>query len=446
MLSNFKLANFKSIKEEANFDFKKLNIFIGPNNSGKTSVLLALAFFLQKFQRKSAADLSLSGKYADLSKLEDFAFKKERKCIFDFSISLAFDEQEKQRLSKIIEESSFSHFDFSALTLRLRIPVDESAKHNSLYRISSKVFDGRGKAILGYDELLKENIFISDELKGVVQNVHLPGLIPLISSGSGKEAEKWNEVLNLVNEEPSNFFWLKTPRSIGAPQKKISSTLPQTVGFHGSQTLDVLAYIRDMDEYMKTMNKIVEWVSRFGFKDEVIPKLERQNEYSLNLHDGDLDLRARITDMGFGINQLLPVITQCFYTPVRDGVRREKAIIFIEQPEVHLHPAMQAEVADLFIDSTKLGKQLIVETHSEHLPLRLQRRIAEGEISCEDVAIFYFEKGKEGTRVKELKLDEMGRFKEKEPFPGFFQVEFTDALKQTEAISAKLKGEASAGK
>lgn len=115
-------------------------------------------------------------------------------------------------------------------------------------------------------------------------------------------------------------------------------------------------------------------------------------------------------------------------------------MIFIEQPEIHLHPAMQAEVADLFIDASKMGKQLFIETHSEHLALRLQRRIAEGEISYQDVGIFYFEKDEEGTHVKKVELDETGRFKEKEPFPGFFEVGFDDAIRQTEAIMRQTKG------
>jgi predicted ATPase len=109
----------------------------------------------------------------------------------------------------------------------------------------------------------------------------------------------------------------------------------------------------------------------------------------------DLD----IIDVGFGISQILPVIVQGFLS-------LDDSLTMIEQPEIHLHPKMQAELADLFIDIVngatiqKGGifskkqkespqKYLLIETHSEYLLHRLRRRMSEGKISSQDVAIYF---------------------------------------------------------
>ena len=86
--------------------------------------------------------------------------------------------------------------------------------------------------------------------------------------------------------------------------------------------------------------------------------------------------------VGYGVGQSLPVITQCC---VSDG-----GMIIVEQPEVHLHPRLQSAVGDLFIDTVTSGRgQLLIETHSEHLVLRILRRIREGSFSAADLRILY---------------------------------------------------------
>ena len=110
--------------------------------------------------------------------------------------------------------------------------------------------------------------------------------------------------------------------------------------------------------------------------------------HKLLVNQNSLDLD--ITDVGFGISQILPVIIQGY-------LAHENSITLIEQPEIHLHPKMQADLADLFIsiiNSTneeggkKTKKYLFVETHSEYLLKRLRRRISEGKILNDDVAIY----------------------------------------------------------
>jgi len=99
---------------------------------------------------------------------------------------------------------------------------------------------------------------------------------------------------------------------------------------------------------------------------------------------------------------------QCFYA-------QPHTTILLEQPEIHLHPAVQMSLADLFIETVNSREdgedrkiQLIVESHSEHLLRRLQRRIAEKAIAADDVALYWCKLGPEGSILEPLRVNLMG--------------------------------------
>jgi hypothetical protein len=143
-----------------------------------------------------------------------------------------------------------------------------------------------------------------------------------------------------------------------------------------------------------------------------------------NINTGQLisiqlkDLRngATITpkDVGFGIGQVLPIILE--------AVISKSKLICVEQPEIHLHPRLQAHLADLFIDSVSESQknQWIIETHSEALMLRIQRRIREGKIPKELVSVLYVDVGNSGSQVTQIELDDDGDFTTDWP-EGFFE-------------------------
>lgn len=139
-------------------------------------------------------------------------------------------------------------------------------------------------------------------------------------------------------------------------------------------------------------------------------------------------------EIGVGISQILPVVVAAA------GKHWHSIFVVIEQPELHIHPAMQVQLADLFISqaSTKKSglknllssRSFLIETHSEHLLLRLLRRINEtfeGELphdmkSCtaNDVAIYYLDKGAKGMHVRRLEISEDGNSHGDWP-EGFFE-------------------------
>lgn len=127
------------------------------------------------------------------------------------------------------------------------------------------------------------------------------------------------------------------------------------------------------------------------------------------------------SDVGSGLGYMLPVLVSLYNI---------RGISFLQQPELHLHPALQAKMGDVIVEACNLGKQVIVETHSEHLLLRVLKRIRqtasghpipdELRLTPEDISVLYFDPGADGaTKVKHLRVNQDGDFLD--PWPhGFF--------------------------
>jgi len=148
--------------------------------------------------------------------------------------------------------------------------------------------------------------------------------------------------------------------------------------------------------------------------------------YKRTLHFIDTKTNTEVTprDMGLGISQILPIIISAQTT--------QNNTLYIEQPELHLHPAMQSEIADAFIKGYKENNNsFMIETHSEHLLLRIMKRVrhtAEGRIAKDDVlaltpddvCLLYIDSDGDLTYINELELDEDGSLLD--PWPnGFFE-------------------------
>lgn len=153
---------------------------------------------------------------------------------------------------------------------------------------------------------------------------------------------------------------------------------------------------------------------------------EHRREYEVRVQRTLDAPEVLVTDVGFGVSQILPVLVLCYYVP-------EGSTIILEQPEIHLHPAVQAGLADVFIDAIKTKRiQILVESHSEHLLRRLQRRVAEETMTNQDAALYFCGIKANGTsQLTPLALDVFGNISN---WPeGFFGDEIGDLVAQTEA-------------
>jgi len=125
--------------------------------------------------------------------------------------------------------------------------------------------------------------------------------------------------------------------------------------------------------------------------------------------------------VGYGVGQVLPIVVQALVS--------EGGLMLVEQPEVHLHPRLQSAVGDLLIDTVTAGRaQLLVETHSEHLVLRLLRRVREGALDPADLSILYVDLDDAGAAfVRRLEVDAEGDLIDGWP-GGFFDERLAEVL------------------
>lgn len=191
-----------------------------------------------------------------------------------------------------------------------------------------------------------------------------------------------------------------------------TGTSPQHVGYQGDLLPDLLLRRPELVEETN------EWLEKLNIGHKLTVKsmgADSGDLFEVRLIDtrrkGHID--AALPDVGFGISQLLPFVVQSLVA--------KDQIISIEQPEVHVHPRLQADLGDLLAAAIKKENpnQFIIETHSEHLILRLQRLVYKGEIKPEDVSVIYVSRGPDGAKAERLRLDEEGDFIDEWP-SGFF--------------------------
>ena len=151
---------------------------------------------------------------------------------------------------------------------------------------------------------------------------------------------------------------------------------------------------------MKVSDAVTHWLDLMeikGFKPEPLSEI-----IYLNLNSGASDkTRVNIADVGFGVSQIFPIILE--------GIRMDKGnTLLLEQPEIHLHPNLQMQMADYFISLALSKRKLIIETHSDHIVNRLVRRIVEDQnLSLADlIGIYFIRMTEHGAEYEEVNIDE----------------------------------------
>jgi predicted ATPase len=216
----------------------------------------------------------------------------------------------------------------------------------------------------------------------------------------------------LVEKNLSALFPLGPFRKPPLRWYVFTGTTPVDVGRQGHLLPDLL--LRNKTILEETNN----WLKNLAIHYEIQPRPlghSASDLFEVRLRDTRRasNVDVGLADVGFGISQILPFVVQSLAS--RDQT------ISVEQPEVHIHPRLQADLGDLLIAAVQEPRrnQFLIETHSEHLALRLQRRIREKKLAPEMVSIIYVERGPTGSTVKPLRLDHEGDFIDDLP-GGFF--------------------------
>jgi hypothetical protein len=204
-----------------------------------------------------------------------------------------------------------------------------------------------------------------------------------------------------------SVFYLAPIRSLPKRVYSWSGAAPSNVGKSGENTIAALLAARASNRLIngKPLEVVIsEKLEQLGLIHSFCLEELREgtNIFRVLLRRTPESPKVSLTDVGFGVSQLLPVLVLLYYVP-------EGSTVILEQPELHLHPSVQAGLADVFIDAWQTrGIQILLESHSEHLLQRLQRRVAEEKVPNTDMALYFCSLEQGESKLTTLDLDEYG--------------------------------------
>lgn len=394
MITELEAENFKSWKDTGSLQFAPLTGFFGANSSGKTSILQVLLMLKQTTERPSDWNEPLyigdEESLVNLGSFEDIIHGHKEDLILGISVSWKL--SQTMRIERISTDSlSFSSsiikeyerqelVDFCYMVDRRDFKIErEGQGHIFKYRDVDRrtgdvifrpvnVASYRCYGVVGRDKRLEAFTICRAAFENLFSNIHYLG--PL-------------------REHPRHhYIW--------------EGDHPVDVGQRGEKMVSALLSARV--RRLSVDEQIQKWVKRLELIDSyrLDPVSGKEQSYEFHVTEYNGKLQVKLTDVGIGVSQVLPVLVLCYYAP-------EGSILILEQPEAHLHPKAQSELADVLIDVVQnRNVKIILESHSEHLLHRLTRRIAEDSLSAEDTALYSCQINDGKSSAEKLKVDDYG--------------------------------------
>lgn len=456
MLNGVGVENFKAFKNRTDLDFKKLNIFLGPNSSGKSSFLKAL--YLIKDSLESQNKNTALKFEENIGDFQDILYDKNNK---SFSLSFYFDKNQILDLNApSLQESKMSFLlgafltsnkqEISLATLDSFIKglvTDYKMNYVTEVEISLIKPEEKSNAVVDFFQitLLNGKKYILDlefqkgyNLKIVAgknfkinkiaeSNIFVPNKFLFEMDETRLINFPKNDILELMffnmallNIENSINNYFNNVSMIGPLRYKPSriehiSAQTNSVSQDGSKITSTLAKLKE--ENNETISVINKWLMEFELGKSVELRNVGNNQYSIEIINKFTNVITNINDVGIGTSQLLPII-------IESVISKKSSTLIIEEPETHIHPNAQALLADLFVECIKQdSKTFFIETHSMYFLQKIQILVSRNVIDPKDIGIYYFNQCEDGTKISTIDLAENGLFKQNFP-KGFFDVAF----------------------
>ncbi|WP_163558798.1 DUF3696 domain-containing protein [Halomonas sp. NO4] len=461
MLTELRLQNFKAWRDTGPMRLAPLTVIFGTNSSGKSSLghlLLALKQTVLLTDRKRSLHLGDDNSLIDLGTFED--------CLYDHDLSrlLSFALSWKSRGELVLKDILDPSATFQGDELTLMAEIGASKNEQPDTRRFTYTLHQQGQEELIASHGRRDGKLFLDchplrlvHAQGRNWGVEAPEKFYRFSDKTLSRYQNAHFLTDFVLEAEhllENFYHLGPLRS---PPKRVypwSGDTPPDVGAEGEQTIPAILAATQQgrklnrgpkQKYQPFDTFIAGWLKDLGIIHEfkVEPIATGRKEYEVLIQAHGSAPWVKLTDVGFGVSQVLPALVQAFYAP-------SNSVLWMEQPEIHLHPRVQANLADAFIsaiqareDGENRNTQLIIESHSEHFLNRLQRRIAEGELAPSEVAIYFVTRNRHGAHLEPLSINEYGDI---ENWPDdFFGDDMEDITQRALAAARKRKAHKAQG-
>ena len=422
MLSSLKVENFKAWRE-LEIEFGTVTGLFGPNSSGKSSIL---QFLLMLKQTKNATDRRLVLDFGEpnalvnLGNYRDVVHRHDEEGMMRWSIDwisskpvkfpgrrgLLYRLPEGERSLQTECRVEWIRSKLQARYLRYNLgakgynlePISQDGTKfvltSSLDMYCPPVETQRGRASLSGP--IKTHLFPS-EVRTMYRNAHLLNVFEV-------------EYESLMDQ----IFYLGPLREYPRREYSWTGPAPSDVGLKGERTVEaILAATANGEKRNLGPRKknrpfqavVARWLKDLGLVDAfaIHEVAEGSNLYRTRVKSHSQSTEVMLTDIGVGVSQVLPALVLLYHVPKR-------SIVLLEQPETHLHPSVQSGLADLILAVAKTRSlQVIVESHSEHLLRRFQRRVAEEKIDSAEIKMYFTSMSTDGTaRLQDIELNKWG--------------------------------------
>ena len=440
MFSHLHTRHFKAF-EELSLEIRPITIFLGPNNSGKSSILAAFRLLSQTVKSYDPqVSLLLNGEQGDFGTYKDVVHEnnKARQFSLDFTITLeeGFTRPSQFALSAgtriqmeltymyrklrrevILRNTALSVGDKSVLTTKhsaetgrqtiesvggADLPSALKSSISSNLRMRNFVPDhlffgsryGTREPIVGFDSQFLERSSRLISRAGFSLVRHFTGI----------------EYVGAMRQPPSRTYSYtgENRTSVGSSGQHAASILVMDSGRSGSKSKQILHEVRG-------------WLKQASIASDIKIDTISDRHFEIRIQHPETLEFQNYADVGYGNSQVIPILVAGYN--LSPG-----AVLMVEEPEIHLHPRAQSELGDFFLAMYKRNIQSLVETHSEHLVLRMQQHVVEGFVSPKDLIFYYVHAEKGNKVVVPLTLDTAGRFEGEWP-RGFFRERLHEATR-----------------
>jgi predicted ATPase len=372
-ITRIAVEGFKSISKKQSIDIAPLTILAGANSSGKSSIMQPLLMLKQTLESTfDPGPLWIGGPNVKFTSTDQFLSKNG------------------SQATNLTIEIATKHEEFC-----ITFQKDATGIQIVRQRTGTKA----GSVTLRPNMRPKE---IADRLGLPNADWHVArNRFFLLVRGAGVASVEFTE-----REEPRIRGAIHVPGLRGSPSRTYPVTAVGT-NFPGTFDYYVASVIAHwQSKQSKDLDALNDDLRRLGLANRV--SAHRLNEAEIELQvtlSGRLDDIVSIVDVGFGVSQTLPVLTALL-------AANESELVYLEEPEIHLHPRAQVKLADILADAAKRGVRVVAETHSTLLLTAIQTLVAKGELKPELVKFHWFQRDpKTGvTKVTSTDLDENGAF------------------------------------
>ncbi|MFD1883638.1 AAA family ATPase [Paracoccus pacificus] len=388
-LRSLTVERYRNFRHRARFSIAPLTLLIGKNGSGK-SVLsrlpMLLSDSLHNGERDQPIRLETWGVRHAIEYLDIPYMKTSMPFIIGVEVQDGDDVREFLAQIRYVKEKD-------------RLILEE-------YSILEKGVKSLHASISDDDQLLQQRPTYKCDYKGVDRTEELNGFYGLMPEFTGALKEEMKLVLEGFKSAlpPVSYlgpFRTEVGHFIGSPRPDLDR-----IGVKGENAIEIIC-----DDKLRSSGALLRSVSDwFESAMEHRVSVVKNGDYSrISLNPVGKELSISLSETGAGFSQVLPIAVQNFVARSNDVI---SSTLIIEQPELHLHPAVHGEIADLYLSTAKkTNGATIMETHSEEIIMRLRRRIAEG-LSPEFVRILSVGHSRSADApngdVKEITFDEEG--------------------------------------